>query len=508
MNTLNIAMILENAACRQPGKTFLVAGELRLTFAELDRLACRAAGMFSTLGVRPGERVALLMANTPALVSCFYGALKAGTVPVPINPLAPGPEVAHFLVDSEAAALVATGALAEAALAGFTSAGTCRCLVLDDLPEGGTPPAPAQRLTELMAAADDVFETALTRPEDPAVVLFTSGTTGRPKGAVITHFNLYFAIRTMVCDFWQVSPSDVVLWTAPVAHIFGLVILNMACLARAALSLPGKPDIGGYADAIARDHVTFFAGVPVLAYKLLYSPQSAGRALPSLRKVMLSGTTLPPELVEQFQKRFGVEVITGYGMTEAVPITFLPAEEMKGAPPGSVGRPAWGTRVQVVDETGAGLPPGRAGEILIRGPQVCAGYQNRPEATAEAFRDGWFHTGDAGYFDPDGYLFLVDRVKDIIKVSGYSVYPAEVERVLMDHPAVAEAAVVGLPHKAMGNRLKAFVVLKPGAVITARELTAYCRGQLSSYKCPRLIEFRESLPAGPSGKPLKRELLK
>ncbi len=257
---------------------------------------------------------------------------------------------------------------------------------------------------------------------------------------------------------------------------------------------------------IQSDRVTFFAGVPTLAHLMLHSPAVKAFDLTSLRAVMFGGAPLHPLVATQFAQTFGVRLITGYGMTEGVPMVFLTADMFAAAPSGAVGRPAFGTEIRVVDEGDRDVPAGELGEIIVRGPQVFREYLNLPQETAQAMRGGWFRTGDVGRLDEKGYLYIVDRLKDMIKRSGYAVSPAEVERALQAHAAVAESAVVGIADQALGEEIKAFVVLRPGAGATAEELIAHCQGQLAAYKYPRQIEFRESLPKSPAGKILRRVL--
>jgi long-chain acyl-CoA synthetase len=296
------------------------------------------------------------------------------------------------------------------------------------------------------------------------------------------------------------------LMAAPAAHIFGQAILNVACAARAALHLLPRFDVSGFVNSLDAERVTFFAGVPALAQHLLRSPLMAGRDLGAVRLVMLGGSPLDPELLRTFRERFGVQVVTGFGMTEAVPVTFLTQEMMDRAPAGSVGRPVWGTRVRIVDAAGQPVPAGEPGEIMVRGPQVFQGYHNRPDDTAAVWRDGWYRTGDVGTLDADGHLFILDRLKDMIKRSGYSVYPAEIERVLHSHEAVQDAAVIGVPDPVVGEEVKAFVALRPGLATSTEDLIRHCRAELASYKVPRLIEFRDALPRNPAGKIVRSAL--
>ncbi len=505
LNTLNMAMPLEYAAATNPGGQFLTGGSERLDFARTDAAARRFANVLASLGVTPGERVALLLPNTPAFVVCYYGTLKRGAIPVPLHAGSPAPEVAFYLSDSGATVLVSAASCAESATEGFAAAATCHHLIVD-APAAAALQPPALRLADLLSTASEAGETASTGPNDTAVILYTSGTTGRPKGAMLTHFNMFFFSQLLARDLWRLTADDVMLMAAPAAHIFGQAILNVACAAGAQLNLLARFDVSRFLHAIDSEQVTFFAGVPALAQHLLHTPLFRDRGLGSVRLVMLGGSALDPELLRRFRARFGVQVITGFGMTEAVPLTFLTADAIDRAPSGSVGRAVWGTRVRIADEAGNPVAAGDPGEIVARGPQVFQGYHNCPDETAAAWRDGWFRTGDVGRLDEQGYLFILDRLKDMIKRSGYSVYPAEIERVLRTHDAVAEAAVVGIPDPVVGEEVKAFVALKPGLETSADELIRHCRAALAAYKVPRQIEFRDDLPRNPTGKVIKRAL--
>jgi long-chain acyl-CoA synthetase len=498
-------MLLDSAAQAHPGAPFLTGPSEAFDFERTDAAARRFGSVLASLGVVAQERVVLLLPNTPSFVICYYGALKLGAIPVPLHAGSAAPEVAFYLSDCEARVLVAAGSCAQAAVDGFAAAATCQHLIID-LPDPEPLVPPALRLSELLSMAGEEIETATTDPNDVAVILYTSGTTGRPKGARLTHFNIFFLSQLLTRELWRLTRDDVIVMTAPAAHIFGQAILNVACAAGAQLHLLPRFDVSGFLQAVDQERVTFFAGVPALAQHLLRTPLLRDRGLGSVRLVMLGGAAVDPELIRTFRSRFGVQVITGFGMTEAVPLTFLTADVIERAPHGSVGRPVWGTRLRIVDETGHPVPPGEPGEIVVRGPQVFQGYHNRPDDTAAVWRDGWFRTGDVGRLDEQGYVFILDRLKDMIKRSGYSVYPAEIERVLDTHDAVAEAAVVGIPDRVVGEEVKAFVVLKPGMVTSADELTAHCRRALAAYKVPRVIEFRENLPRNPFGKVVRRAL--
>jgi long-chain acyl-CoA synthetase len=497
-------MLLEHRARQDPARICLILGAQRRTFAEVHEEAQRCAGGLAALGIGPGQRVGILLPNEPAFFSALFGVLQLGAVPVPMNVTSPGPELAFFMNDTQAVALISAASGLPAALDGMKSAPACKHLIV----VGGAeklPPA-ALRYEQIIAESRPVHLPAATHPNDEAIVLYTAGTTGRPRGVVLTHFNLYFAAQFVARDFWEVEPGDVMLMVASGAHIFGQTILNVAMVTGAALGLLPRFEPEAFLRTIQTDRVTFFAGVPTLAHLMLHSPAVKGFDLSSLRAVMFGGAPLHPQVAAQFAETFGVRLITGYGMTEGVPMSFLTANMFTSAPSGTVGRPAFGTEIRITNEHDQALAVGELGEVVVRGPQVFREYLNLPEETAQAMRGGWFHTGDVGRFDDQGYLFIVDRLKDMIKRSGYAVSPAEVERALQGHAGVAESAVVGVPDDRLGEEIKAYVVLRPGATATAEELIAHCQAQLAAYKYPRLIEFRETLPKSPAGKILRRVL--
>jgi long-chain acyl-CoA synthetase len=506
MYTLNAAMMLESAARERPEGVFLVDGDRRITYGEADQRARRLANVFQSLGVSAGDKIALLIPNVIELVTCEFGALKAGGIVVPITVTAPAPEVGRLLKDSGARILVVHEAYLEAGLEGFETAGTCQEVLIVNLPGSEACPEPAQRIGELAARARNDFVTFPTAPDDQALILYTSGTAGEPKGVLLSHFNLYFQARYMAFDFWQPTQEDVILMVAPGSHLFGQTLMNVTCLVTATLVVMPRFDPEAFLSTVQSERVTFFAGVPTIAHFMLSAPSVSNYDLSSLRRVMLGGAPIAPEALHSFAERFDLEAIVGYGLTEGVPVTYYSAAMMAEAPPGAVGKAAWGTTIRILNEQGGDVPSGEVGEVVVRAPHICLGYHNRPQETKQAFRDGWFHTGDVGRMDPEGNLFLVDRLKDVIKRSGYSIYPAEVEKVLHSHPAVGEAAVVGVPAEKIGEEIKAFVVLKSGAEASEEDLIEHCKAQLAAYKYPRMIEFRESLPKSGAGKILRRRL--
>ena len=506
MNTVNLSNLLEYAAFRAPQSVYINDGESRLTFQETDIAAQRVATVLNSLQVRPGDRVALLLPNVSLFPVSYYGILKMGAIPVPLNPLSSGSEIGRYLEDSGAVALISLTTLAEKAVSGFEESDRCRNLLLAASSQEDVPVPPgALRLESLLEKADGHFATAPTAPDSQALFLYTSGSEGKPKGSVLTHGNYVFSSHLLARDIWHLTPSDTILLVPPASHVFGQVLINVACTARAELRMMSRFSPEALMRSIEQDKVTFIAGVPALGNLFLRWPKTSQFDLSSLRQIMLSGAPVPSELAEELKKNLSVDVTIGYGMTEAVPISFL-TSDMVDSPTASCGYPVFATQVRVVDEEDHPVPAGDPGEIVIRGPQVFTGYHNLPDATQNALRNGWFHTGDIGRFDEAGHLYVMDRLKDLIKTSGYSVYPAEVERVLYGFPSVVEAAVIGKPHETRGEEVAAFVALRPGSETSVTELMAHCRANLSSYKCPRSVKILESLPKNTTGKILKRQL--
>jgi long-chain acyl-CoA synthetase len=341
--------------------------------------------------------------------------------------------------------------------------------------------------------------------DDTAVLVYTSGTTGRPKGAELTHFQLYMN-STVAGGLFGVRSDDVVLAVLPFFHVFGLSsVINVFTRYGGCLSILPRFQPGAVLDALESDRCTVIGGVPTMLHALAQM-DTAGRDLSALRVAVSGGASLAEDIMRTFEEKFGIEVLEGYGMTEtASSCSFNRPGDRKVL---SIGKPLWGVRMRVADSAGHPLPPGRehVGEILIRGHNVMKGYLGRSEATAEALRDGWLHSGDLGYMDEDGFYFIVDRAKDLVIRGGYNVYPREIEEVLYAHPAIGEAAVIGKPDERLGEEVVAVVALHPGASATAEEIIAYTRERLAAYKYPREIRFMAELPKGPSGKILKAAL--
>jgi long-chain acyl-CoA synthetase len=503
--SLNLAVMLRESARAAPEKVAIIFDDFKLTYDHLDALSNQVAAGLLGAGVEPGDRVALMLPNVPQFVIAYYGILKAGAIVVPMNVLLKAPEIAYSLADSGARCLVAWDDFAAEALGGAAQAGGVDTYVV--LRPGGELPEGALAFTELLRGSPR-FETAATGPDDTAVILYTSGTTGQPKGAELTHLNLFMCCEVAATRLIEVHPDDVSLAVLPLFHSFGQSnVMNTTIYSGGTLTLVPRFDAGRVLEVIRRDRVSIFCGVPTMYFALLHHPEVPRHHTSSLRLCISGGASMPGEVMRTFEERFGVTILEGYGLSETSPTASFNLSQERRRPL-SIGLPVWGVEMKVFDEKDNELPPGRdsVGEIVIRGHNVMKGYFRRPEATAEAMRGGWFHSGDLGYVDTDGYFFIVDRLKEMIIRGGLNVYPREVEEVLYAHPAVAAAAVIGVPDERLGEEVRAVVQLRPGRRATPEELIAYCRDRMAAYKYPRSVILLDQLPMGPTGKILKREL--
>jgi long-chain acyl-CoA synthetase len=338
------------------------------------------------------------------------------------------------------------------------------------------------------------------------VILYTSGTTGRPKGAELTHAGLVRNAEITARTLLKNHAGDVTMGCLPLFHVFGLTCgLNAAVAAAGTLTLLPRFDPARALEIIQRDEVTIFEGVPTMYAAMLHLPQADPAMAATLRVCVSGGASLPVEILRGFEEKFGCMILEGYGLSETSPVASFNHPD-KVRKPGSIGTPIEGVEMRLVDDAGQTVPGGEIGEIAIRGHNVMKGYWNKPEATAEAIADGWFRTGDMARVDSDGYYYIVDRKKDLIIRGGYNVYPREIEEVLHEHPAVTEVAVIGIPHPDLGEEVGAAVALKPGASATPEELRAFARDRVAAYKYPRRVWLVDSLPKGPTGKILRREV--
>jgi long-chain acyl-CoA synthetase len=513
----SIAVMLEDSARNVPDREAVVCGDTRLTYAEVDAAANQVANLLVEQGIRPGDKVALTCPNLPFFPIVYYGILKAGAVVVPLNVLLKAREIAYHLDDSDALAYFCFEGTADLPMGregaeAFGQANACERFFLI---QADPTASPAIEGVESFAAAIDgrstTFETVVTEPGDTAVILYTSGTTGQPKGAELSHSNLglnVFANHRL----HQVDPTrpDTHLVTLPLFHSFGQTVqLNSGFAGAGTLVLLPRFEAAAALRLMQQERVTFFAGVPTMYWALLEGltdDVDVDLISRNLRRAVAGGSSLPVEILKRFEERFHVQILEGYGLSETSPVATFNQSGHEPRP-GSIGIPIWGVDVKLIDaDWNAVDDPDEVGEIAVRGHNVMKGYYRRPRETAAVMRDGWLRTGDLARRDSDGFYYIVDRAKDLILRGGFNVYPREVEEVLMTHPDVSLAAVIGVPHESHGEEVKAFVIRREGATVTESELIDWAKSEMASYKYPRLVEFRASLPMTATGKILKREL--
>jgi long-chain acyl-CoA synthetase len=506
MATFNLSTMLRESTLAHPDKVAIILDEHRLAYAMVDHAADRVAQLLRDSGIAPGTPVGLMLPNVPQFPIVYFGILRAGCVAVPMNVLLKAPEVHYYLEDSGAQAFFFWGDFAAEAMKGAGEVGAVRLRVAVASTPGATPPEGAEDFMAAVAAVQPSGDIHGTSPEDTAIILYTSGTTGKPKGAQLTHFNLLMNC-IVGARIAGVTESDVTLATLPFFHSFGASnVMNTAMYAGATLSLLPRFDPVKALQMIQRDRITVFAGVPTMYIAFLKAYDEGDWDISTIRLAISGGAALPEQVLRDFEEKFGAPILEGYGLTESSPsATFnRPDRERKV---GSIGLPIWGVELKVAGDDGTALGNNENGEICIRGHNIMKGYHERPEATAETIdAEGWLHTGDIGYRDDDGYYFIVDRKKELVIRGGFNVYPREIEEVLYAHPAVAEAAVFGIPDPTMGEEVVAAVALRPGASAEEGELIAYCKERVAAYKYPRRIWVLETLPKGPTGKILKLEL--
>ena len=492
----NLASFVTDSAERVGDRPALKLDDTEVTYSMLEEGSARVAGLLKSKGLEKGDRVGIMLPNVPYFPITYYGVLRAGGVVVPMNPLLKGREVQFYLEDPAAKLFFAWGDFEEAAAKGAEAAGAELMLVK---------PGEFEKLLGEAEADHEVVDVA---PDDTAVILYTSGTTGTPKGAELTHGNLKKNAEVTADTLAKSTEEDIVLGALPLFHSFGQTCgLNASMYKGACLSLIPRFDPKKAMEILERDKVTIFQGVPTMYVALLNLPEEDRRDTSSLRLCNSGGSALPVEVLKGFEEAYGCKVLEGYGLSETSPVASFnhPDKERK---PGSIGTPIEGVEMKLVDDEGKDVEgTDEVGEIAIRGHNIMKGYWNREDATKEVLdEDGWFLTGDMGTRDEDGYYFIVDRKKEMIIRGGYNVYPREIEEVLYEHPAVAEAAVIGVPDDKMGEEVGAAVVLKEGQEVDADELRDFVKEQVANYKYPRKIWFPDELPKGPTGKILKREV--
>ncbi len=501
---LNLAHFLDVTARKYPEATAAILEDRKLTWQEVAGFAHRVANVLRAKGIGLGDRVAMMIPNTPHFPIIYYGILHAGASVVPVNVLYQHNEIEHYLSDSGAKAFFAFKMFEEEARKAFLAAETCKDLIIVSAPTDLEDPTVGENFTKLVMQADGEFDTVQTMPDDAAVVLYTSGTTGTPKGAELTHFNMFFNAYYACNHILKASPDDVALVTLPLFHSFGQTcLMNASVLSGAAMSMLPRFETEKALETITRDKVTILALVPTMYFFMLNTEKWKEYDFSHVRMAVSGGSALPEEVHHRFKERYGITILEGYGLSETSPIASFTGEELRV---GSIGKPIWGVEMRILGDDGNFLGPDEVGEIVIRGHNVMKQYLNRPQATRDAIVNGWFRTGDVGRQDADGFFYIVDRKKDIIIRGGMNIYPREIEEVLYAHPKVLEASVIGIPDPARGEEVKAFVSAIDGETITPEEIKEYLQQRMAKYKWPREVEVLEELPKGPTGKILKREL--
>ncbi|MEV0644848.1 long-chain fatty acid--CoA ligase [Phytomonospora sp. NPDC050363] len=513
---LNLAVLLEDSAREFPDRDAVVLGPTRLSYARVDAAASQVAHALKARGIGPGDRVALTCPNLPFFPIAYFGILKTGAAVVPLNVLLTEREIAYHLSDSGARAYLCFEGTAELPMGrnGFAAhesvEGCEHFLLITADPSAQSPIEGAETLASATAEQSPVFRSVSTAETDTAVVLYTSGTTGRPKGAELSHSNMVHN-ALLANRLFGASPHEIHLLALPLFHSFGQTVqMNAGFSMGATLVLLPRFDAGAALGLMQAESVTFFAGVPTMYWALLNHPDAESFDLAEIARAMRiavsGGSALPLEVLKGFEERFAVPILEGYGLSETSPIaTFNRVDRPRR--PGSIGLPVWGVEVKVTRPDGTEAEVDEPGEIRVRGHNVMKGYLDRPQETAESIdAEGWFRTGDVARRDADGYFYIVDRIKDLIIRGGFNVYPREVEEVLLTHPDVSLSAVIGVPHEAQGEEIKAYVIRKSGATVSEDELIAWCRENMAAYKYPRFVEFRDALPMTATGKILKREL--
>jgi long-chain acyl-CoA synthetase len=510
---------------RSPDSPLIHYLDSTLTVSEVDRLSDSLAAALLANGVGTGDRVAIYLQNIPQFVIGMIAIWKAGAIMVSINPMYREREVTGLLNDSTAVAVICLESLYGEVISKVRAATSVRFVITTSELDFQESPHPGlfaevtrQRHDDTVDFLDLVRRHEGAQPppvqlglDDVAFLTYTSGTTGPAKGAMNTHRNVVFTAQGYR-DWIEITPDDVVLGVAPLFHITGLIgHMALSLLTPAPLVLGYRFDAAVILELIEKYRVTFAIGSITVFVALMNEPSVRDRDVASLTKVYTGGQAVPPSVVEEFERIVGPYIHVAYGLTESTsPSHFVPLLRRSPVDPESgalaVGVPIFNTTAAILDENDQEVKPGVVGEICLAGPQIVPGYWEKAEETAHAFRDGWFHTGDVGIMDAEGWFYVVDRKKDMINASGFKVWPREVEDVLYTHPAVREAAVVGVPDQYRGETVMAFVSVKAGQTVTAEELQQHCKSQMAAYKYPRTIEFMDDLPKTVTGKILRREL--
>lgn len=511
---MNLVLRVQQTAIEQPEKIAYHFEGQDTSYGEFDASVAKFASALQGMGIEKGDHVAFLLGNTPHFLLSLYATMRIGATAIPINPIYTPDEISYILLNSDAKAVVALDLLlplVEQAAGAFPA--VKHYIICETEPE--TPAKMAalsdelkpkvHAFTKLIATGSTDCEPVSVDENETAIILYTSGTTGGPKGAMLTHKNIYSNARD-IADYLGFFEDDRIVATLPVFHVFALsVVVNAPLLKGATIILVPRFSPGDIFDIVKQQRATVFAGVPTM-YNFMYQfPGGKREDFESIRLAISGGSSLPVALLHNFEEKFNVKISEGYGLSEAAPVTcFNPLDRERVQ--GSIGRSIVNVENKVVDEEGNEVPDGEVGELVVRGPNVMKGYYAMPDQTSEVLAGGWLHTGDLAKRDENGYFYIVDRKKDLIIVGGFNVYPREVEEVLFEHRDVVEAAVLGMPDDDFGEEVQAYVVLKESASLNEEELIAFCAKKLAKYKVPKQIQFMNELPKNSTGKVLKRSL--
>lgn len=499
---MNLAVLGERNAERFGEYASIVFEGREHTNLELLRRSKRLASALDGMEIRSGERIGVMLPNMPEVAVCYGAISRVGGVVMPMLFLLAVPEIRHILADSGASAVITSPEFYPnvARAAGGLENPPKIIVVGDPLPEGER----AFSFDALLAGASDDFPIVDKDDEDIAVIMYTSGTTGRPKGVMLSHGNLLFNAEN-TATVVPTRDGDVSIGCLPLAHLFGMGSMIVGQLFKLKGIVLRWFTAEGFFEAVNVHRATSSALVPTMLAYMLGHPDFDSVDWSSFEWLVVAAAPVPVELADEFEKRTGARVLEGYGLTETSPaVSIMRMEDPRR--PGSCGRPVPNVEVTILDDDDRPLGPGETGEVCVRGPNVMKGYHNLPEETAAAVRSGWFHTGDMGHLDEDGYLYITERKKDLIIRGGFNIYPRDVEDALYGHPSVLECAVVGVPDARFGEEVRAYVVLRPGTSATAEELLAVCTENLAKYKTPKDVVFLDTLPKNPIGKILKRDL--
>lgn len=498
--SLNLADGLEMASDAVPASEALIFEDTRMSFAQFASAARRVAYALHQRGIGPGDKVALLLPNTPHFPIVLYGVLYTGATAIPMNILLQWREILYQLDDADASALFVFESLLEPALRAFQAASKCRHLfVVEPGMTPGTPPE-GESFMMMMAGSRPEFEPYRTQPDDTAEILFTSAYGGKPLGTELSHFNLFQNALISQAFVQKFAPDDVCMCVLPLFHSFGqTAMLNAPLLGMSKTILMPRFETHKVFETIARERVTLLGLVPSMVHFMIHYKRGESLDLSSIRAVNVGGAALSRELYDAFLERFDIPLLEGYGLTETSPVVAYNTDE-KTNRPGSVGKPIYHCQVRIRRDDDSFAAPGETGEIVVRGHNVMKGYYKKPEETARALRDGWLHTGDMGYLDQDGYLYLSGLKKDLIIRAGMNIYPREIEEVLLLHPQIREAVVIGIPEPVRGEEVCALLVAATPDPPDEKVLRAFCFDYLAAFKCPRRFIYLDALPRSTTGK--------